>query len=443
MSLATTSTCPSSISRLHVGSAICLLLAMSSGCGVTGSDTSLTPLEDVPPGDEATEPCELIQAPEGEFIAQDITTFALRPQCHSVHHATAGSKGSTLRIQLDAWNSPSNGSLVITDLLGNALAELEDANEGSWIQLPLDRSGEYFVELVPDDPEAPAHDYALSAKCVADCAEYTRYPIVFLHGMAGTDTFVGVMDYWYGVGPLLTQMGYLLRMPPGGALAEPAQRAAEFSAAIDEMELDGIGRRFNLIAHSQGGVDGRYMIGAMDQGHRIASLTTVASPHHGSPFADIAAGTVFSVPGLNHLIDEALTQFTEFLDLGPGELAEATHAVTTAAMADFNESVPDSPDTAYFSWSGRTCGYAELSCQDANNGEIVDPMFWASYRLIDALAGENDGLVPVESAKWGTHLGILSADHLDEIGLLFGESGTFDHESFYLAEARRLSAAGF
>lgn len=413
------------------------------GCGFAVDGNVLLLPADLPDEEEPDAPCTLNEGPEGEFVGLGSLVEATRPICETAFHATAGAEGATIRVTLDSWDSDSSARLIVTDLLGQSLAEFEGGSTGSWLQLTLDRSGEYLITVEPGDPEAAANDYSLSASCVADCREFTRYPLVFLHGMAGTDTFVGVMDYWYDVAPLLEDAGFVTRMPPGGALAEPAQRAQEFSAAIDLMEEEGLGRRFNLFGHSQGGVDARYLITTLDQGLRIASLTTIATPHHGTPVADAAAGTVFSVPGLSNLIDQALTEVTQLLGLGAGEIAEATRSVTTEAMAEFNATVPDSEHTSYYSWSARTCGYAEWICQANYNGEVVRPMFWASYRLVDAIAGANDGLVPIDSAQWGEHLGTLSADHLDEVGLFFGETGTFDHRSFYLSEARRLADEGF
>jgi len=418
-------------------------LLFLGGCSVTGGDINMSVPGAGPSDDPNTSPCELQIADEGQFVGQDTMIYASRAVCESGFHATAGAEGSTLRISLDSWDGNSSARLIVTDLLGQSLAEVSGGGAGSWLQVALDRSGEYLIYIEPNDPETAANDYSLSATCVAGCGEFTRYPIVFFHGMAGTDTFVGVMDYWYGVEPVLSDAGYLSRMPAGGALAEPAQRAEQFSSALDAMEEEGIGRRFNLVGHSQGGIDARYLISAMDQGLRIASLTTIAAPHHGSPFADVADGTVFAIPGFSALVDQALTEITELLGLGPGELAEATQSVTTAAMEEFNATVPDSEHTAYYSWSGRTCGYAEWICQSNNNGEVVRPMFWASYRLTDAIAGPNDGLVPISSAQWGEHLGTLPADHLDEVGLFFGQTGNFDHEGFYLSEARRLADEGF
>ena len=47
------------------------------------------------------------------------------------------------------------------------------------------------------------------------------------------------------------------------------------------------GREVNLVGHSMGGIDGRYLVTHIQpEGFTIRSLTTIATPHCGSPFAD-------------------------------------------------------------------------------------------------------------------------------------------------------------
>ena len=58
----------------------------------------------------------------------------------------------------------------------------------------------------------------------------------------------------------------------------------------------------------------------------------------------------------------------------------------------------------------------------------------------------NDGMVRVESAKWGTFHGCIPADHLDEVG--YEKEGPdprtgFDHLAFYRDVAAGLRARGF
>ncbi|MCA9717803.1 MAG: hypothetical protein KC468_24235, partial [Myxococcales bacterium] len=59
-----------------------------------------------------------------------------------------------------------------------------------------------------------------------------------------------------------------------------------------------------------------------------------------------------------------------------------------------------------------------------------------------AAQGDNDGLVTVESAKWGDYRGEMIADHIDEVGHLLGVTDPdFDHKQFYLDRARELADA--
>src|SRR5438874_2494875 len=48
--------------------------------------------------------------------------------------------------------------------------------------------------------------------------------------------------------------------------------------------------KVNLVAPSMGGLDCRDMISSLGMADKVASLTTVGTPHHGSPVADITFG---------------------------------------------------------------------------------------------------------------------------------------------------------
>jgi triacylglycerol lipase len=56
----------------------------------------------------------------------------------------------------------------------------------------------------------------------------------------------------------------------------------------------------------------------------------------------------------------------------------------------------------------------------------------------------NDGLVTVGSARYGTFLGCIPADHLDEIGQIGGQNpgagNPFDHVQFYRDLAKYVEA---
>ena len=64
--------------------------------------------------------------------------------------------------------------------------------------------------------------------------------------------------------------------------------------------------------------------------------------------------------------------------------------------------------------------------------------------MIAATEGDNDGLLSVTSAKWGTFEGTIHTDHLGEIGQLLGfPAAGFNHYTFYSSIAQLLENDGF
>ena len=68
---------------------------------------------------------------------------------------------------------------------------------------------------------------------------------------------------------------------------------------ISEYEI--IDKKIHIIAHSMGGLDSRYMISKLGMADRVLSLTTISTPHHGSPIADITVAR--ASPALNVFMD--------------------------------------------------------------------------------------------------------------------------------------------
>jgi triacylglycerol esterase/lipase EstA (alpha/beta hydrolase family) len=384
-------------------------------------------------------------AREGDYLARDHEVSGTRPWCQGVRHAVAGAAGSTLRVQLTAWVSPSPAIVEVRDLLDGTVATLEGAAAGDTLSFPLDRSGEYLVLLEPMDATADANDYTLGVTCEDGCdLLYTRHPIVLMHGMGGTDSFFDLLDYFWGVPGELTGLGYDVHYFAVEPYDPIASRAAEWVILLDDLVAEGQGRRFNLIGHSQGGLDARYLIWEHGYADRVASLTTISSPHHGTPMADVVTGAVDISPLDGEILDAALTALSLLMGMGEQEAAEAMADISTEGMAEFNDLYPDHPDVPYYSWAGHSCGILEPLCILDYNGEVVNVLLGPTYTLIWAFGYANDGMVPVESAQWGQFLGELPADHMDEVGQIADVINlSFDHLEFYRSEAARLAAAGY
>jgi len=382
---------------------------------------------------------------EGEFIGQETTHSSQRGRCVAAEHAIAGAAGSSLRVELADWSGPGEARFEVRDLLGQPLATVDGAEAGSSITFTPERSGEHLVHLEPLDPRQDADSYTLGVTCEQACdLEYTRHPIVLMHGMGGTDAYLELLDYFWQVPQHLEGHGYQVHQPAVLPFDPIEERAAQWVEHLDWMVDQGQGRRFNLIGHSQGGLDARLLIWDHGYADRVVSLTTISSPHHGTPTADVVHGLVDVSPLDGAIIDAAMTALYDLMGLGEQDAAAALASITTEAMVEFNDTYPDHPDVAYYSWAGHSCGILEWECIEEQNGEIVDVLLGPTYTLIWAFGMANDGQVPTESGVWGEWLGELPADHADEVGHIMDEDNpSFDHLDFYLEEARRLAGAGY
>lgn len=278
------------------------------------------------------------------------------------------------------------------------------------------------------------------------------YPVVLAHGFFGFEDFAGAdfVNYFWGVKDYLAGLGETEVFTPG---VDPFNysdyRGAQLAERVQQILRDTGRAKVNLIGHSQGGLDARVV--AHDHPEWVASVVTVATPHRGSVIADIALKTV-----VDSHFDAVLDFFVQATGSsvwdGAGQetsLAASAHQLATAEAADFNARYPDVAGIPYWSIGGRSdlhpggedCSTAVppffvtswLSTLDPIDGKmLVTEMILDGQGLVPA---PNDGLVTVASARWGTFLGCVPADHFDEMGQLLGDEpglgNDWDHRDFY------------
>jgi triacylglycerol lipase len=214
-----------------------------------------------------------------------------------------------------------------------------------------------------------------------------RAPVVFAHGLLGFDYLrLGrwrIACYWSNLPESVRAAGnrvLLARVSPLGSVRERAQQLKSF---LDEHCPN---EPVHLFAHSMGGLDSRYMISRLGMASRVLSLTTIATPHRGTPFADW---------GLRRVRPVMQPLFDMF-----GCTPRAIEDLTTTACSRFNEEVPDAPNVRYYS----VAGHFDLSWRT--------PIWQLSWRVISKEQGRNDGLVPVTSAIYGEHCSLWEGDHV-------------------------------
>ncbi len=200
----------------------------------------------------------------------------------------------------------------------------------------------------------------------------------------------------------------------------------------------------------------------------IASVTTLSTPHHGSPFADAGLAFIASDPLLREQMwdlpywikDKILDLAEQMFPPGYGQNAilNTLTNLSRPFAAALNQRLPGPPAGRKYSWACATNPTG--SCEDPHHdqgqpgiahaprpgGLLPAPLAdnttvfsWASqtcigfnnwfgnncpdtpsedlhliHQVMNAMdAGPNDGVVSIESAKWGIYMGDLWRDHYD------------------------------
>ncbi|KAK4688725.1 triacylglycerol lipase, partial [Tremellales sp. Uapishka_1] len=279
-----------------------------------------------------------------------------------------------------------------------------------------------------------------------------REIVVLCHGLYGFSTATPIplfpslkLHYWASVLEVLRdRMGVkvvVVGVKGTGSIEERANQMHEF---LKNYLPKGTG--VNFVAHSMGGLDCRHLISTIrPTTYTPLSLTTIGTPHRGSPFMDwcaanIGVGSAASIAkaaagaagaAASKMLPYSLKSpllgtpsspssslgfpsfFTSYL-LNIFD-SPAYGNLTTSYLRDhFNPSTPDSDAVKYISVSGRV---SKIS--------VLHPL-WFPKLVLDSAAENgyaedngntgkeyegNDGLVSVSSAKWGEFMGTVDGCH--------------------------------
>ncbi len=303
------------------------------------------------------------------------------------------------------------------------------------------------------------------------------YPLVLVNGFDTSPLF----RYADRITQTLTtgsgQKIYLATLTPWET---PQVRAPELWADVQAALKDSGAPKVNLVCHSLGGLDCRYLVSpnglTLDNGQggiagTIASITTIGTAHHGTRIADLLLG---DIPGDNaQAIDDFASivgdWFTPDALMTDAHVRDALHALTTDELTAFNASITDAPGIYYQSFAGvsRPFGQsnaaldsrqADLCTADEPSSATASTGAYDEMALtlvpFDTIVGKDgdaqlphDGFVTVDSAHWGTFRGCLSADHMEQLGErnipdVNVKTGV-DISLFYSALAADLAQKGF
>jgi len=198
--------------------------------------------------------------------------------------------------------------------------------------------------------------------------------VVLIHGLFGFRKLLWI-EYFQDVRQLYEEMGLRVVVPSLPWASSIIQRANSLAKQLKDKPGP-----LHLVAHSMGGLDARCWINSMGGSAKTSSLTTLATPHRGSPASDYVCSTY-----------------------SPFRLFPGVRDLTTERVGQFNLSTPNHPAVIYRSYS---------ACRP------VAQLPWIVRRyghMIQQHEGANDSQVSVSSAAWGQHVATLPSDHFEVI----------------------------
>ncbi|MCA1558048.1 MAG: alpha/beta fold hydrolase [Acidobacteria bacterium] len=250
-----------------------------------------------------------------------------------------------------------------------------------------------------------------------------KLPIVLAHGIARFDILLEIMrrrfklpetefsdrfQYFKGIKTHLEANGFRVFHPNQEFAGRVDLRAEQLRDRVNEAIAETGADKVHIIGHSMGGLDARHMIIDKGMTDRVASLTTIGTPHLGTILADhvIGHGGFFLIEGLRAVVK---------LD------TEGFKDLTITACEEFNARAEDE--------EARNGVFYQTYASSETLNLIFAPLI-PSWIFIRDHAGRNDGLVPFTSQQWkkeliasdGARKSIsqkefpMPADHLNQVG---------------------------
>ncbi len=262
----------------------------------------------------------------------------------------------------------------------------------------------------------------------------TKYPLLLVHGVFFRD--FRYFNYWGRIPKALIRNGATVYYGQQQSAASVEDSGRELAARIRQIVEESGCEKVNIIAHSKGGLDSRAAVAHCGMAPYVATLTTINTPHRGCIFAEYLLGKVPET--VRKKIAAAYNATLKKVgDPNPDFLAAVTD-LTERACLDRNQVTPDIPGVRYES----VISY----CKKARHGRFPLNMTWRFVRHFDGL---NDGLVSVESAKWGERMILLEPmgkrgiSHSDVVDLNRENIQGFDVREFYVKLTADLKRRGY
>lgn len=224
----------------------------------------------------------------------------------------------------------------------------------------------------------------------------TKYPIILVHGVFFRDW--QLVNYWGRIPAELTKNGATIYYGKQQSANSVEDSAKELRDNILKIMEENNYEKVNIIAHSKGGLDTRYAISKLGLGDKVASLTTINTPHRGCKWATAILNKVS-----DNFVDFVAKRYEKiFTILGDNnpDFRKSVEALTYEECVKRDNEMEDCEGVLYQSVMSKM--------KKASSAPFPLNVL---YYIVKKYDGDNDGLVGTYSAVHGVDLGILDNKH--------------------------------
>ncbi|GHV52109.1 hypothetical protein AGMMS49579_08860 [Spirochaetia bacterium] len=273
------------------------------------------------------------------------------------------------------------------------------------------------VNAVRDDQESGIENFQL------------KYPVILVHGLVGHNKEEDA-DNWGRIPEVLRRQGVDLYFGNTEGMGTYESNAAILKNRIEEVLLKTNKEKVNIISHSKGGLDSRYLIWRYDFGDKVASVTMISTPHHGWEFADFLYKESIAHPGLGK---STLKRYSRLYGKKEQDVYDVIYQLTTESMRGFNVIVQPDEKVFYQTY------YSTMK------NAFDDFKYSYAFSYIKNISGKNDGLVSEKSVQWGTDCFEIEGgiSHNEIVDVKKRKISGVDIPLIYINIVKKLSEKGF
>ena len=257
----------------------------------------------------------------------------------------------------------------------------------------------------------------------------TKYPVVLAHGIILKD-----FKFFRAFGKIekiLKAEGCRVYTSKTDGFGTIENNAEQLKADVLDILSSENAEKVNIIAHSKGGLDAKYMIERLGMQDKVASLTTLCTPHKGSQIATKISS--MPKPVKKFIAFWVNTVYRIFGDRRPDSLAVCEQLKSSPQAVT---EVIDFSDKVY-------CQSYSAQMRRSRDDFVMGIPLIFSKRYEN---GATDGLVSEESSKFGSYRGECtsgSVSHSEIVDFMVKKSKKEKIYAFYMQLCRELAEKGF